>query len=411
MNIIHYRLLSRHINVAFNSPMAEPRFIATTTETTLGTGGQKSCSIPVSSSCAGDSTTPRHGLSRRNDTDGIYNSIEAGHSPDWEFALQLFPDDGTFVWNGIDLIQATQIVPFAMNPPIKLGKLTLNRNPTNFFAEPESISFAPSNVVGGISFVLPDPILQWRLMLYDDTATHRHNGPNGYLLPINKAIAPINNNYRDGYMQPLLFEGASASTPHGIDGAQEASANQTLAYTSSAGQSASSGPIGRYAATYDWVSAARTLWSSFDVYDQQHTVDAYRFELGHVSDPNVTANYISSSLNPIDNCLERHVAYGIGSPLPPICSGPRANSTSLKQTTPSPDLYRALTPSLEPNKSNARLTIGIIADSMLSAADLSAVTPLLAAQSVSFEVVAPHIGPLASGVNANQSYVTTSSIY
>lgn len=72
------------------------------------------------------------------------------------------------MWKGIDLIEATSIVPFELNPPMKLGKLTLNRNPTNFFAEPESISFAPSNVVDGISFV-PDPLLQWRLMSYDDT--------------------------------------------------------------------------------------------------------------------------------------------------------------------------------------------------------------------------------------------------
>jgi catalase len=82
--------------------------------------------------------------------------------------VQLFPDDGTFMWKGIDLIDPTSIVPFELNTPMKLGKMTLNRNPTNFFAEPESISFAPSNVVDGISFV-PDPLLQWRLMSYDDT--------------------------------------------------------------------------------------------------------------------------------------------------------------------------------------------------------------------------------------------------
>lgn len=76
------------------------------------------------------------------------------------------------MWQGIDLIEATSIVPFELNPPMKLGKLTLNRNPTNFFAEPESISFAPSNVVDGVSFV-PDPLLQWRLMSYDDTGVSR----------------------------------------------------------------------------------------------------------------------------------------------------------------------------------------------------------------------------------------------
>jgi catalase len=131
----------------------------------------------------------------------LHNSIEAGIYPSWEFAVQLFPDDGTYTWNGYDLLIPTEIVPFEDNPPVKLGKLTVNRNFNNFFSEPEQISFAPSNVVDGVTFV-PDPLLQWRLMSYDDTSTHRHNSPNGYLLPINRPIVPLNNNYRDGYMQP-----------------------------------------------------------------------------------------------------------------------------------------------------------------------------------------------------------------
>jgi catalase len=266
----------------------------------------------------------------------LYNNIEAGIYPEWEFAVQLFSNNGTFMWNGIDLIQPTQIVPFEMNPLIKLGKLTLNRNPTNFFAEPESISFAPSNVVKGVSFV-PDPLLQWRLMSYDDTATHRHNSPNGYLLPINKAIAPINNNYRDGYMQPLLFEGASISTPNGIGGVQEANSQQTIPYTGSAGQMAGTGNIGRYVAGYDWASQARTFWGTLDIYAQQHTVDAYRFELGHVSDPNVTQRYIDTILNPIDNCLARRVAYGIGATMLPLGSGSMRNINN--STARFPSLY------------------------------------------------------------------------
>jgi catalase len=313
----------------------------------------------------------------------LYNNIEAGIFPEWELAVQLFPDDGTFMWKGIDLIQAPQIVPFEMNPPIKLGKLTLNRNPTNFFAEPESISFAPSNVVKGVSFV-PDPLLQWRLMAYDDTSTHRHNSPNGYLLPINKAIAPINNNYRDGYMQPLLFEGPSISTPNGIGGVQEASSQQTLPYTGSAGQMAGSGNIGRYVPSYDWASQARTFWGTLDIYAQQHTVDAYRFELGHVSNPNVTQTYIDTILNPIDNCLARRVAYGLGAIMPPLGSGPMTNMTN--STARFPSLY-PLAQSQEPNKSNAGLMVGIVAaDDAFTEADLAAMSPLLAAQQVSYEV-------------------------
>ena len=79
----------------------------------------------------------------------------------------MFPDDGTYMYQGYDLLIPTVIISFEVLQPVKLGKLTLNRNFNNFFAEPESISFAPSNVVDGVSFV-PDPLLQWRLMSYDE---------------------------------------------------------------------------------------------------------------------------------------------------------------------------------------------------------------------------------------------------
>lgn len=336
----------------------------------------------------------------------LFNNIEAGIFPEWDFAIQLFPDDGTYVYKGYDLLIPTVIVPFEVNPPVRLGKLTLNRNPSNFFAEPESISFAPSNVVQGVSFV-PDPLLQWRLMSYDDTSTHRHNSPNGYLLPINRAIAEIFNNYRDGFMQPLIFQGSSISTPNGIGGVVAAGPNQTLAYTSSSGEQAGSGPIGRYAAVYDWFGQARTFWESLDVFAQQHTVDAYRFELGNIANTSTVQNYIDNILNNIDNCLARRVAFGVGAQMPG--SGPRTNITN--STTPFPSLY-PLTVQMEGNKSNAGLTVAVVAnDTVLTQSDLSAMASLLKSQQVSIAVVAPHLGQLKSGVNATASYITTSSIF
>jgi catalase len=340
----------------------------------------------------------------------LYNNIAAGIYPEWEFLVQLFPDDGTYMWNGIDLIDPTIVIPFEMNPPMTLGKMTLNKNPTNFFAEPESISFAPSNVVKGISFV-PDPLLQWRLMSYDDTANHRHNSPNGYLLPVNKAIVPINNNYRDGYMQPLLFEGASTSSPNDIGGVKGASLNNTtngtLPYTGNPPEVVD-GAIGRYPNLRDSFGQARTFWATLDKYAQQHTVDAYRFELGHVSDTNVQQRYINNILNKVDNCLARRVAIGIGATLPPIGSGP---STTTNTTTKIPSWY-PLAPSFEPNKSNAGLVIGILADDAhLSTTDLAAMLPIFSAQKVFYEVISTHIGTLKTGVYANQSFITTSSVF
>ena len=336
----------------------------------------------------------------------LYNNIEAGIFPEWEFMVQLFPDDGTYMWNGIDLIDPTMIIPFEMNPPVTLGKLTLNKNPTNFFAESESISFAPSNVVKGVTFV-PDPLLQWRLMSYDDTATHRHGSPNGYLLPINRAIAPVNNNYRDGSMQPLLFEGASSSSPNDIGGIVGASPMDAYSYTGATPEVVE-GPIGRYANLKDSFGQARTFWNTLDKYAQQHTVDAYRFELGHVSDPAVQRKYIDGILNKVDNCLARRVAFGIGAPLPQLGTGPTTNSSKRGEFL---SLYPLAT-SQEPKKSNEGLTIGILAsDSQLSRAELAEIQTSLASQKVTYEIIAPRMGTLKSGLVANQSFITTSSIF
>lgn len=344
----------------------------------------------------------------------LYNSIEAGLHPEWEFQVQLFPDDGTYMWKGMDLLDPTIVIPFDMNPPITLGKMTLNRNPTNFFAESESVSFAPSNVVKGVSFV-PDPLLQWRLMSYDDTASHRHNSPNGYLLPVNRAIVPTNNNYRDGYMQPLLFQGASTSSPndiHGVVGASlnSTSPNSTIPFTGIPPETAS-GEIGRYPNLHDSFGQARAFWSSLDKYAKQHTVDAYRFELGHVSDKRVQQRYIDDILNKIDNCLARRVADGIGATLPSSMKNNTTGEGSNTTTTGIRSFY-PLTPSYEPNKSLAGLVIGILAnDTRLSLSDLLAIAPVLAAENATFEVVAPRINKLDTGVVANQSFITTSSVF
>ena len=208
-------------------------------------------------------------------------------------------------------------------------------------------------------------------------------------------------------MQPLIFQGPSISTPNGIGGVQEPGADTTLQYTSSAGEQAGSGRIGRYAATYDWFGQARTFWGSLDVYAQQHTVDAYVFELGNVANTSVVQVYIDNLLNNIDNCLARRVAFGVGAHMPE--SG--ANVGLSNGTAPYPSLY-PLTVQMEPNKSNAGLTVAVLAnDTMLSASDVAGMMPLLASQQVSLAVVAPHHGSLASGINATASYITTSSIF
>lgn len=201
-------------------------------------------------------------------------------------------------------------------------------------------------------------------------------------------------------MQPQLFEGPSDSSPDGIGGVQPSSAQENLAvYAENV-----AGSIGRYEIFNDPFTQARALWFTMDQYAQQHTVDAYRFELGHVSDPNVTSKYIAQVLNQINNCLARRVAYGVGSPMPAIGSG----SSVVPNMT-----Y----PSLFPLGSNTSmpvtgLMVGILSTSdSISTSTYDALTSVLTSSQLLFEVVASHQGPLASGVVANQSYVTASSIF
>jgi catalase len=327
----------------------------------------------------------------------LFNSIAAGLFPKWDLLIQLFPDDGTYLFNGIDLLDPTKVVPNELNQPLKFGTMTLNRNPTNFFSEPESITFAPSNVVNGVTFV-PDALLQWRLMSYDDTHTHRLGSPNNYLLPVNKPIAPINNNFRDGYMQPEIYIGASTSSPDGIGGVIGADAANTLKF----GNETVNGAIGRYPIINDDFTQAASFWNSLDPFAQQHTVDAYRFELGNVANSTVVSTYINEILNQIDNCLARRVAFGVGAPLPAI-------SKSNKTVPTYPSEFKLAN---QGNLSVEGLVVGILADdSSLSAADLSSIQSTFAPLNLMFQVVAPRQGHLSTGVVANSSYITTSSIF
>ena len=99
-----------------------------------------------------------------------------------------------------DIFDITKVWPHGEVPPIKIGKLVLNRNPVNYFAEVEQAAFCPGNVVPGIA-ISPDKMLQARVFSYHDTHIHRL-GPNYHLIPVNAPKhAPENSYQRDGFMR------------------------------------------------------------------------------------------------------------------------------------------------------------------------------------------------------------------
>ena len=115
----------------------------------------------------------------------LYDAIESGAHPEWELGIQVFEDTEDQMFSGIDLLDATKIVPEELAPVQPIGRLTLDRNPTNFFAEVEQVAFHVGHLVPGID-VTDDPLLQTRLFSYVDTQLTRLGGPNFNQIPVNR---------------------------------------------------------------------------------------------------------------------------------------------------------------------------------------------------------------------------------
>ena len=132
-------------------------------------------------------------------TEDLCKAIEAGDHPSWTLEVQIMTPEQAKDYR-FDIFDVTKVWPHGDVPPIKIGKMVLNRNPVNYFAEVEQAAFNPSNFVPGIASS-PDKMLQGRLFSYHDTHLHRL-GPNYQLIPVNAPKkASVSNYQRDGFMR------------------------------------------------------------------------------------------------------------------------------------------------------------------------------------------------------------------
>ncbi len=146
----------------------------------------------------------------------LWEAIAAGAHPEWELGLQVIEeaDEHTFAF---DLLDPTKLVPEELVPVERVGRLVLDRNPDNFFAETEQVAFHPGHLVPGIEFT-DDPLLQGRLFSYTDTQLSRLGGPNFHEIPINRPVAEMHNNQRDGHMRQNINVGRVAYHPNTLGG-------------------------------------------------------------------------------------------------------------------------------------------------------------------------------------------------
>ena len=129
----------------------------------------------------------------------LWERIESGAYPEYELGVQVFTEEQAEQFS-FDILDATKIVPEELVAIRPLGRMVLNRNPDNFFAETEQVAFCTAHIVPGIDFS-NDPLLAGRIHSYVDTQISRLGGPNFHEIPINAPIAQVHNNQRDGARQ------------------------------------------------------------------------------------------------------------------------------------------------------------------------------------------------------------------
>ena len=244
----------------------------------------------------------------------LWEAIETGAYPEWELGLQIIPeaDEDTF---DFDLLDPTKLVPEELVPVERVGRLTLDRNPDNFFAETEQVAFHPGHVVPGIDFT-NDPLLQGRLFSYTDTQLTRLGGPNFHEIPINRPVAPLHNNQRDGLMRQTINTGHTAYHPNTIGGGCPMQAGRAMGGFVTHPQTLE-GPKVRERGRkfFDHFSQATLFWNSQSEPEQQHIVQAFRFELGKLDRPAIRERMVVM-LAQVDRGLAARVAEGLGLTVP-----------------------------------------------------------------------------------------------
>ena len=244
----------------------------------------------------------------------LWENIEAGNYPEWELGFQIVPQENEFDFT-FDLLDPTKLIPEELVPVVKVGKMTLNRNPDNFFAETEQVAFHPGHIVPGIDFT-NDPLLQGRLFSYTDTQLSRLGSPNFHEIPINRPIAPVHNLQRDGHMRQTINTGKVNYFPNSIGGGCPYQAKMAEGGFTSYQEPIHAKKVREHSISFsDHFSQAILFYNSQSEAEKRHITDAITFELGNVTYDSIKMRMLSI-LSHIDEKLAQKVAEGLGLEVP-----------------------------------------------------------------------------------------------
>ncbi|BAH51927.1 catalase [Rhodococcus opacus] len=331
----------------------------------------------------------------------LADAIESGTYPQWELGIQAFPDVPEQMFEGIDLLDPTKFVPEELAPVQPIGLMTLNANPTNFFAETEQVAFHPGHLVPGID-TTDDPLLQARLFSYLDTQISRLGGPNFGQIPINRPHAEVNDMLRDGMHQSGVHPGVAPYRPNSLDAGCPFLAGVDTAFVEVPVPMPETTKLRGAPASYDdHFSQARLFYASLSAVEQAHVAQAYTFELGKCYERAIKERALGVVAN-IDPGLCATVAEGLGLRIP--------------EPTVAYDIAPTPSPALSQVGAEWPLDgriIGIVADDESDLSEVGDLVEKIGKNSMVPLVIGPHGGELGSGKNAvpvSRTFLTMRSV-
>ncbi|MFD2288859.1 catalase [Pedobacter petrophilus] len=351
----------------------------------------------------------------------LWDAIEAGAFPEWELGVQVVAEEDEFKFD-FDLLDSTKIIPEELVPVQRIGKMTLNRNPDNFFAETEQVAYHIGHVVPGIDFT-NDPLLQGRLFSYTDTQLIRLGGPNFHEIPINRPVISVHNNQRDGYMRQTINRGKTSYGPNGIAANDPQQTKAADGGFTSYNERIDARKIrARSKSFFDHFSQARLFLNSQSDPEKNHIIDALSFELGKVKMVEIRKRMLGV-LAHIDKGLAAAVAYNLGLHVPEIplneLNGSIPADADPADYTPEQKegvltKSEALSMANTIKDSIATRKVAILAADGVDGKSLSKVKDTLVAQGAVVHIIAPKLGQIISAedqkIQVDESFLTAASV-
>ncbi|MFY1851381.1 catalase [Achromobacter xylosoxidans] len=318
----------------------------------------------------------------------LWEAIDAGHGPQWELGVQVFTEEEAERFS-FDVLDATKIVPEELVPVRPIGRMVLDRNPDNFFAETEQVAFCAAHVVPGVDFT-NDPLLAGRIHSYVDTQISRLGGPNFHEIPINAPLAPVHNNQRDGMHRQAVHRGRVAYEPNSLAGGCpfQAGMEGYVSFPEPVGGDELRGHPEKFAEHYNQASL---FYHSQVDWERRHLASAFAFELSKVTVAAVRQRMVASLRNVSDE-LAQSVADMLGMALPEPM--PRA-----VRQVPRPEVEQSPSLSLTARPGQAGVAtrkIAILVAEGVDGAAVSAVAQALIQAGAVVRLVGQRIGPVAT---------------